>query len=750
MAHRTTPLPVIPAPREWEPRPGEPLGLDALRAVVPASGDSLAAAEAALAAARLSAVLGRIVPVVTDEGAGDVRLALDPALGPEAYRLTLGDGRAAVAGGDPAGLQHGVTTLVQLAAHGGPLPAGTVADRPRFGWRGLLLDCGRHFMPVDVVKGVVDRLALYKFNVLHWHLTEDQGWRLEIPEYPDLTRVGAWRTERDGTRYGGFYTAADVAEVLAYAAERHVRVVPEIEMPGHAVAALAAYPDLSCTGGPFAVETLWGIHEDVFCAGNDEVFTFLETVLARVASLFPDPFVHVGGDEVPRDRWRACPKCRARIEAEGLADADELQSWFIARVGGILAAHGRRLVGWDEILDGDLAARTDRAVVQAWRGLDRAAAAARAGFDVVVSPTSHAYLDYDPGRLPLSRVFAFDPVPPGLDGAEARRILGGACNLWTESVPPARVDTMLLPRLAAMSEALWTADPDRDFDDFHRRWLGHGPVLGLLGAAAGPEARPLAIDGEFTEGRHRFEVVLDPEAREAFAGHDLSVAGRTAPPGWDPDPVRRPEERGLAPLDAADAADPPTWEREESPGGDRLLQARLFVDGRPYGAPAVLEVASHRALGRTPDLVRAPSRRHPGGGPGGLVDGLRGGRDHEDGRWSGFEGTDLEAVIDLGSVQPVRSVSMRFLQDVHAWILLPAAVEVAWSDDGTTWTGPAPAGHEVPAREQDVVIREFAFDLQGAGARWVRVRAANAGLLPAWHPGRGRPAWLFVDEIVVR
>ena len=745
MAHPKNPLPVIPAPRTWEPAEGAFDPAD-LRVVTFRPRDGSVGAAAHAAATRLGAVLGRDLPVASDGDPGRLRMRIETGLEPENYRLEIGDEDVVLAAGDADGLHHGVTTLVQLAAHGGPWPRGTVEDGPRFGWRGLLLDCGRHFMPVDVVKGVIDRLAMHKFNVLHWHLTEDQGWRLEIPEYPRLTEVGAWRTNHDGQRYGGFYTAEDVAEVLAYAADRHITVVPEIEMPGHAVAALASSPHLTCTGDTIPVETQWGIHADVYCAGTDEVCTCLETVLTRVMMMFPSAMIHIGGDEVPKNRWRECPKCQARMAAEGLADEDELQSWFIARIEKFLRGHDRRLIGWDEILEGGLAERTDRAVVQAWRGHHHATAAARSGLDVIVSPTSHAYLDYDPVKLPVSRVFAFDPVPDELDGEDRRRVLGGACNLWTEYIPPARVDTMLFPRLAAMSEALWTADPGRDFQDFHTRWLGHGPVMEHLGAVAGPGARPLTITGRYQDGRYRFEVEIDDETREAFDGHDLEIASGMAAPAANGDPAARPEDRQLPDLPPG-SGEGRRWEIAMDPADPPLAaQARLTIDGLPYGAPAVLEVHPHRALARDPVLVHEASRRYPAS----LTDGIHGGRDHRDGRWAGFEFVDLDATLDLGEAVTLQTVSARFLQDANAWILLPRTVAVAWSADGEDWHDVATQGHDVPDRVQDPVIREFRFDLAGTDARFIRLQAANFGPLPDWHPGRGQKAWIFVDEIVVR
>lgn len=446
------------------------------------------------------------------------------ALPPEGYRLSVTpEGVRIVAGGD-AGAFHARTTLRQLvppealrsASGGGPrvgrgarsrtwrIPCVQIEDRPRFAWRGLMLDACRHFFPVEFVKRYIDEIAFHKMNVFHWHLTDDQGWRIEVRRHPELTAVGAWRNgtlvgqlrgegpwEYDGIRHGGFYTQDEVREVVAYAAERHVIVVPEIEMPGHAQAALAAHPELSCTGGPFEVSRRWGVHEEVFCAGNDATFALLEDVIDEVASLFPGSFFHVGGDECPKARWKACPKCQARMRGEGLADEHQLQSWFVRRIGRAVNARGKRLVGWDEILEGGLA---PNATVMSWRGVAGGIEAARQGHDVVMSPSSHCYLDYrqaeDPSReplaipayLPLQTVYAFEPVPAELSAEEARHVLGVQGNLWTEYVStPEHAEYMSWPRGCAIAEAGWTPAAARSWEDFRARLAAHQARLDALG-----------------------------------------------------------------------------------------------------------------------------------------------------------------------------------------------------------------------------------------------------------------------------
>ena len=359
----------------------------------------------------------------------------------------------------------------------------------------MLLDVARHMFPADFIKRYIDIIAAHKMNVFHWHLTEDQGWRMPIKKYPKLRDIAAWRKETlvghyrdkphqfDGKPYGGFYTEEEIKDIIDYASDRSVTIVPEIEMPGHATAALSAYPQLSCTGGPHEAETVWGVHKEVFCAGNEETFDFLENVLEEVSQLFPGPYIHIGGDECPKTRWAECEKCQKRITDEGLKDERELQSYFIKRIEKILEKFGKRLVGWDEILEGGLA---PNAVVHSWRGMDGGIEAANAGHEVIMSPTTHVYFDYyqsedrenEPlaigGYLPLSKVYEFEPVPHDIDKDKRHLILGGQANLWTEYIPTAKqAEYMLLPRVCALAEAVWSPKNKKDYAGFIDRLGDH-------------------------------------------------------------------------------------------------------------------------------------------------------------------------------------------------------------------------------------------------------------------------------------
>lgn len=436
---------------------------------------------------------------------------------PESYRLSVDASGVSVLGGDHAGLFYGLQTLAQLlpagvadgaAAAAGPIevPSLDIDDAPRFGYRGMHLDVARHFHGPDFVKRYIDMLARYKLNRFHWHLTEDQGWRIQIDRYPRLTEVGAFRPEThvghgrdefagDGQPHGGFYTKDEVRDIVAYAAERYITIIPEIEMPGHSQAALAAYPELGCTEGPFEVAQTWGVFEDIYCP-KEETFEFLENVLAEVIELFPGELVHVGGDEAPKTRWEESDFVQALMEREGLDDEMAMQSWFIRRIERFLNANGKRLIGWDEILEGGIA---PNATVMSWRGTVGGIEAAREGHDVVMTPYSHLYFDYyqseeqdaEPfaigGFLPLDTVYSYEPVPDELTPAEAAHILGAQANVWTEYMKTAdHVEYMVFPRMLALSEVVWSARDRKDYGSFTNRLAWHFDRLEAMGVRFRP------------------------------------------------------------------------------------------------------------------------------------------------------------------------------------------------------------------------------------------------------------------------
>lgn len=409
----------------------------------------------------------------------------------EHYTLNGTAASIQVSGDSYAGTFRGMQSIIQLlpAKKSAVLsiPLISVDDQPRLGYRGLMLDVARHFFPVEFVKKYIDFIALHKMNRFHWHLTDDQGWRIEIKKHPKLTEVGGYRngtiighypgTGNDNLRYGGFYTQDEIKDVVEYAAKRYITVIPEIEMPGHAKAALSAYPNLGCTGGPYEARQTWGVEEDVFCAGNDSVFLLLQDVLDEVIPLFPSEYVHVGGDECPKVRWKTCPKCQKRIKDNNLKDEHQLQSYFIQRMEKYINSKGKKIIGWDEILEGGLA---PNATVMSWRGEAGGIEAARQGHDVIMTPGSHVYLDHAQskkedsltigGYISIQKVYSYEPVPKVLKGDEKKHILGAQANIWTEYMDnPRKVEYMIFPRLTALSEVLWTRADGRSWNEFEKR-----------------------------------------------------------------------------------------------------------------------------------------------------------------------------------------------------------------------------------------------------------------------------------------
>ena len=437
---------------------------------------------------------------IAGEGENEVRFIYDISLPCEAYEISSTRSSLEMRASSLNGFVYAVQTLKQLlpaAIWGGPaedgtewtVPAMEISDSPRFSYRGLHLDCSRHMFSVEEICSLLDLMEMHKLNRFHWHLTDDQGWRIEIKSHPRLTQVGAWRDgtmvgkdfgSNDGVRYGGYYTQEELHYVVEYAAARGITIVPEIDLPGHTQAVIAAYPELGCNGGPFEVLTKWGVSDDVICAGNDKVFEFLEDVLDEICEIFPSEYIHIGGDEARKDRWKVCPKCQARIKAEGLKDEAELQSWFIRKIENYLNSKGRRIIGWDEILEGGV---TKTATGMSWRGTKGGIEAARLGNDVIMTPSNYCYLDWyqtaDPagnaeplaigGWLPLRQCYSFDPYDQ-LTLEQRKYIKGVQCNLWTEYIPDYKqIQHQLLPRLAAIAEVAWSEDGRTDYDCFVQR-----------------------------------------------------------------------------------------------------------------------------------------------------------------------------------------------------------------------------------------------------------------------------------------
>ena len=655
----------------------------------------------------------------------------------EDYELIVQKDVITISAFTEAGLFRGFTTLRLMmpneCEYGGCsmgffLPEVLIQDGPEFEHRGLLLDCCRHFMEPEFVMKMIDNLALHKMNVLHWHLTEDQGWRIAIDAFPKLTEVGAWRTELDGTRHGGFYSKDQIREIIRYAQARHIEIIPEIELPGHSQAALAAYPYLGCTGDSLEVANRWGVFKDIYCAGNDSTIAFLETVLSEVCDLFPTNRIHIGGDEAPKVRWHNCDKCRRRISEEGLKDEHELQTWFIERIGHFLESKGKTIIGWDEILEGGL---PEGAAVQSWRGMAGAIEAVKIGTDVIVSPTSHCYLDYPLSSTDLEQVYSFNPIPEEASKGPGK-ILGGECNMWTEHAPQELVESKVYPRAIALAEVLWTGpdftSEDGAYSEFIERLDPHLERLSLLGVDYGMEAVPVHLslgvkndqlfatlvpEGDYIRGFTHFsgnETTSSNEIDSVPLGHTLLING----------------------------------------GG--VLSASIIYRGRALPNPELFYVDGHEGVFHPVDLGYTPSAFYTGGGENALADGRVGSLDFHDGAWQAVQGDDITVTIDLEKVVEIDSLFSNFYRYQDAWIFTPSQVVFSSSLDGVAFEEIVLidfAGFGMKNENQEI-ITVSSGSLEGTQARFVRMKAQNMGSCPDWHAAATELSWLFCDELVVR
>ena len=689
---------------------------------------------------------GEVAPVVggvmKTAAEGDVRLAVDGSLEAEAYTLAVTPSGVEVCGGTPQGVFHGLQSLRQLVIDGeGVVPAVTVSDKPYFAHRGGMLDPCRHFWTVDEVKEYIDILAMHKLNKFHWHLTDDQGWRIEIKKYPELTRVGSVRgetlighhhtsSEYDKTPHGGYYTQKQIREIVKYAADRYVTVIPEIELPGHAVAALTSYPWLGCKGEGYEVRRRWGISKEVFCPGKETTFEFLQNVFAEVLELFPSEFIHIGGDECPKDSWKQCPLCQERIRTEGLKDEFELQSYTVRRMEKWLREHGRKIIGWDEILEGR--APSD-AVVMSWRGSEGGIAAAKLGHDVIMTPNSHFYFDYyqsldtdaEPfgigGYIPMEQVYSYDPAFPELTPEQQKHILGVQANLWTEYVlSDEHLEYMLLPRLAALSEVQWCLSETKDWNRFI--------------------------------GSFRMDKIYSQLGYE-FAKH---IFGVTASYAVDPEKggvVMTLTTQGGAPirytLDGSDpTASSPLYKAPVTIGESCTFKAAALREGMQTPV-YTRKFDFNKATGRRIALNAAPTLKYTYGGASLLVDGYRGGPVYSNGAWIGFLNEPLDVTIDMQGAKPYSAVTVESLVEKGEWVFPPSSVGVYLSDDGREFTEAAlmsvpqeTAGSPDGGKPVKVLFPE-------TSARYLRVVARTVDPIPAWHGAAGQKAHMFVDEIIV-
>ena len=669
---------------------------------------------------------------------------------PEAYQLKVDANQVVINSPSEAGVFYGIQTLRKAVdvAEGSnvELPAVEINDQPRFGYRGMMLDVGRHFFSMDEIKTYIDMMALHNINRFHWHLSEDQGWRIEIKKYPKLTEIGSMRKETvighntgkyDGKPYGGFYTQEQAKEIVAYAAERYITVIPEIDLPGHMQAALAAYPELGCTGGPYEVWTQWGVSDNVLCAGNDQTIQFIKDVLAEIVEIFPSEYIHVGGDECPKDKWKTCPKCQARIKALGLkSDAkhtkeERLQSYVIHEAEEFLNSKGRKMIGWDETLEGGLA---PNATVMSWRGEAGGIEAAKQHHDVVMTPNTYLYFDYyqskdtetEPmaigGYLPIERVYSYEPMPKALSPEEQKYIVGVQANLWTEYIPDFKqVQYMVLPRMAALSESQWCAPEKKNYEAFLQR------VSRLVNIYA---------KNGWNYATHIFDVML--ELKPNTETGTLDAVARTI----DNAPI-------YYTLDGSE----PTTASEKYTGVIKIDKPCTLrtVAIRPSGSSKITkdEISFSKSSMKPITMLQPINKQYEFTGATVLVDGMTGNMNYKTGRWIAFYTNDLEAVIDLKEATEISSMTLHTCVEKGDWIFDTRGITVSVSDDNQTFKEVASEAY--PAmKESDpnqIYTHELKFD--PVKTRYVKVKALSEQSIPSWHGGKGNPGFLFVDEIIL-
>lgn len=673
-----------------------------------------------------------------------VHVQLDPQMKDEEYRISSKPGLSLEIRGGKHGVFHGLMTLwqyMQLGKSDVGMSFPDVHDYPAFDWRGMHLDVSRHFFPKEFILKYIDMLALHHMNTFHWHLTDDQGWRIEIRKYPLLTLKGSKRKESllgksfvpykgDGKPVEGFYTQDDIREIVRYAAQRHITIIPEIEMPGHAMAALSAYPMYSCRKTPMEVMTTWGVSDDVFCT-DESTFKFLQDILDEVMGLFPSKFIHIGGDEVPKVRWKACPVCQKTMKMNSLKDEHELQSYFIKRIDQYVTSRGRNIIGWDEILEGGLA---PNAAVMSWRGVDGGIAAAKQKHYVVMSPGTHCYFDHYQGNklteplaiggfTPVEKVYAYEPVPTELSPAESKYIMGAQANVWTEYIAtPERVEYMALPRMSALAEVLWTGKSRPGFNDFAARLRKHFLLLDTLHINYAKSIFDVTQSSR-VNGK-QLEVTL----KSIY--HDGSIRYYFS----DEEPYPRYEEY-----------------REGHPiliDRSRVLKAQYMEGGQRLGHQLIEECFVHKALGKTPVSTLPPNDQYKEGGLSKLVDGKVGREPRLSSDWLGWSGQDPEFLIDLGAVQELNRIDMFTLKEEMNWIYLPVQIEVYTSKDGVQFQQGQTLNSE-GIEKGYLMERKIAYPLNNVPARFVKLKFKCAPRIAAGKPGEGENAWLFLTEILV-
>ncbi len=657
----------------------------------------------------------------------------------EAYSLEISPNKIKIKG-DTAGVFYGLQTLKQLindqSGYQIKLPCLKIQDQPRFIGRGMHLDVCRHFFSPSFVKRYIDFLAMYKLNTFHWHLTEDQGWRIEIKKYPLLTQVGAFRkgsmvgkysdSNYDTLSYGGYYTQEDIKEIVNYAQQRQITIVPEIEMPGHSQAAIAAYPWLSCSGKKQEVAKGWGVFEDVFCS-KDSTFNFLKDVLDEVMTLFPGKYIHIGGDECPKTRWKDCAKCQALIKKEHLKDEHELQSYFIKRIETYVNSKGRQIIGWDEILEGGLA---PNAAVMSWRGEEGGIAAAKQKHKVVMSPGTHCYFDHyqaspadEPlaigGFTPLEKVYGYEPLPKSLTADEAKFIMGAQANVWTEYIiTEKQLEYMSMPRMSALAEVLWTYPENKNETNYLIRLQKHFALLERqkVNFAKGIYQVNFKIRNDLDAKQLYLELQANPYLGEIHYTTDGS------------------EPQSQSPL----------YTTPILLSTDMKIKSTLFYAGQAKTRSLTRSYQINKATNKSIQFKKEPSKYY---NPGNfvMVNGESAKLPRINDQWLAWSGDDMELILDLQKSEDIQSVEIGFLKEELNWIYLPKEVILFVSNDGKKFTELQHLNSKQLTNERSAL-----FQLKNTTAQYLKIIAKNKGKIASGFPGACEQAWLFSDEIKVK
>ncbi len=678
----------------------------------------------------------------------------------EAYKLTVSNNKIIIEVSSGSGLFYAFQTILQLLPPqvysdteqvniAFTIPCVTIEDAPAYKWRGFMLDVSRHFFPKEFIFKVLDYLAIHKLNTFHWHLVDDQGWRIEIKKYPKLTEIAAWRADREDqpwdserepqrkgekATYGGYYTQEDIKEIIKYAEERFITIVPEIEMPGHCSAALAAYPQYSCTGEHLTVPvgSVWHDRK-VYCAGKDSTFEFLDNILAEVMELFPSKYIHIGGDEAQKDAWKICEKCQTRIKEEGLQSVEELQGYFIKRIEKFINSKGKILIGWDEILEGGL---SPNATVMSWRGLSGGITSAREGHDVVFSPTNYCYFDYyqgipdnEPkaigGYLPLNKVYSFDPsLKDSLSKNEQKHILGVQANLWTEYVPTeSHAEYMMFPRLAALSEVGWIKGENKEWNDFSKRLEKQFLRYNFLGVNYSKSAYNVTANYKVDKEQRNIIVTLKNEIGNTQIRYTTDGSEPTANSSLYTNPFHI----------------------------DKVLtiKAATFKNKKIVSRVIKLDVLANIATGLPVKVQYQYDERYPSTGNYALTDGIRGSINYRGSEWQGYFGVDLNATIDLLESKEINKVTVSFLESIGGGIFFPKEIDVFVSENGNDFSKVSTLKIDKTSAKNGTVLEAFAIPFETVKCRFVKVVAKTIGKCPKGHIYEGTKAFMFVDEIVV-